>query len=186
MNNEINAKRFSGFSDHTTLPDNTADVVVCSQSFHWMEPHSTLTEINRILKMGGVFAAIDCDWPPVCDWRAEKAYNEFMSKVDHIQKEHDNTRNSFRRWDKNEHLSNIKSSGYFRYSREILFSNQEQGNANRFIGLALSQSGFQTVFKAYPELIQDDVELFKNKITKFLGDREFDIRFCYRMRIGIK
>lgn len=68
------------FSNNIPLPDNSVDIVVCSQSFHWMEPHSTLSEINRILKYGGAFAAVDCDWPPVCDWRAETAYNEFMLK----------------------------------------------------------------------------------------------------------
>ena len=29
-----------------------------------MEPVSTLAEVSRILRPGGVFAAIDCDWPP--------------------------------------------------------------------------------------------------------------------------
>ena len=98
-----NISFIQAFSDHTTLPEDTADIVVCSQSFHWMEPQSTLAEVNRILKPGGVFATIDCDWPPVCDWRAESAYCELMSKVHHIESEHARIRESFRRWDKNEH-----------------------------------------------------------------------------------
>ncbi|HBR30515.1 MAG TPA: class I SAM-dependent methyltransferase, partial [Clostridiales bacterium] len=69
------------FANDTTLEDNIADVVVCSQSFHWMEPAETLAEINRILKKGGIFAAIDCDWPPVCNRQAEEAYNQLSEKV---------------------------------------------------------------------------------------------------------
>ena len=41
----------------------SADIVTCSQSFHWMEPEPTLAEIARILRPGGVFAAYDYDWP---------------------------------------------------------------------------------------------------------------------------
>ena len=46
-------------SDSTGLEDECADVVVCSQSFHWMEPRSTLKEINRILNNNGIFATIE-------------------------------------------------------------------------------------------------------------------------------
>ena len=181
-----NISFIQAFSDHTTLPEDTADIVVCSQSFHWMEPQSTLAEVNRILKPGGVFATIDCDWPPVCDWRAESAYCELMSKVHHIESEHARIRESFRRWDKNEHLSNIINSGYFRYCREIVFLNQEKGDANRFIGLALSQGGLQTILKTQPSLIEADLELFEKKIQAIFNNREFMIGFCYRMRVGIK
>lgn len=174
------------FSDNTTLPDESADIVVCSQSFHWMEPNSTLAEINRILKNGGVFATVDCDWPPYFNWQAEKAYNEFMEKVHRIEKEYDKTKNTFCRWNKNEHLDHIKSCGYFAYSREIVFSNEECGDAERFAGIAFSQGGFQTVMKKYPELIENDAAAFKNKISRILGNNKFTMNFCYRMRIGIK
>ena len=44
----------SGYGNKTGLASDFADVVLCSQSFHWMEPFSTLTEVNRILKSGGI------------------------------------------------------------------------------------------------------------------------------------
>lgn len=41
-----------GYSHDTGLPDGSADAVVCSQSFHWMEPVSTLREADRLLAPG--------------------------------------------------------------------------------------------------------------------------------------
>lgn len=174
------------YSDNTGLPDEIADIVICSQSFHWMNPVDTLTEVNRILKRDGIFATVDCDWPPVCHWQAEAAYSVLLNKVRMIEVENPSIQKTFQRWDKEKHLSNIKESGYFRYAREIVFSNQESCNAERFIGIALSQGGLQTILKNQPELIEKDILHFQNVIRHRLGNREFEITFCYRMRIGIK
>jgi SAM-dependent methyltransferase len=54
-----------GTSSNTGLPDASADIVLAVQAMHWMEPASTLTEVARVLRPGGVFAALDADWPPV-------------------------------------------------------------------------------------------------------------------------
>ena len=174
------------YSDNTTLPDNSTDIVICSQSFHWMNPTDTLAEVNRILKPNGVFATVDCDWPPVCSLEAELAYSQLLNKVRFIELENENIFKTFQRWNKDKHLQNIKQSGYFKYCREIVFLNKEKCNADRFIGIALSQGGLQTVLKTQPSLIENDSELFEKKIKSIYGDNEFDISFCYRMRIGVK
>ena len=172
------------FSDHTGLENELADVVVCSQSFHWMEPVQTLQEVNRILKQDGIFAAIDYDWPPVCNWEAELAYKQLFDKVREIEKTY--LKNSYVRYDKNFHLQNIKDSKFFRYTREIVFVNQETCTAKRFIGIALSQGSLQTILKRRPELIQDEMKDFEEKIKEIFGEDIFRMDFCYRMRIGIK
>lgn len=174
------------YSDNTTLLDNSADIVICSQSFHWMNPTDTLAEVNRILKPNGVFATIDCDWPPVCSLEAELAYSQLLNKVRFIELENKEIFNTFQRWNKDKHLLNIKQCGYFRYSREIVFMNKEKCNADRFIGIALSQGGLQTILKTQPDLIEKDIELFGKKIKSIYGKSTFDISFCYRMRLGIK
>ena len=57
--------RFVGaFAHDTGLPARSADVVLAVQSMHWMEPVTTLAEVARLLRPGGVFATVDCDWPP--------------------------------------------------------------------------------------------------------------------------
>lgn len=181
-----NVKFIQAFSDCTTLSDDFADVVVCSQSFHWMEPTATLKEVNRILKVGGVFATIDCDWPPVTLWQAERAYMTLYGKALETEKNTAGINDTFVRYSKEKHLENIRRSGYFRYAREILFSNTEKCTAERFINIILSQGSLQTILKRSPELIEDSVEEFVNEIRSIFGDREFDIGFCYRMRVGIK
>lgn len=174
------------FSDNTGLEENNADAVICSQSFHWMEPVATLKEVNRILRKGGVFATIDCDWPPVTKWEAEKAYMTLYKKLKEIEKSSDAIKDSFVRYNKDKHLANIKESGYFRYAREILFTNTEQCSAERFINILLSQGSMQEVLKKSPQLVEKDIAEFKQHIKTLFGEQNFEIDFCYRMRIGIK
>ncbi len=77
-----NIRYESGWSNATGLPDHCADVVLAVQALHWMEPTSTFVEVARLLRQGGVFAAIDCDWPPsVGDARAEQAWHAARANV---------------------------------------------------------------------------------------------------------
>ena len=77
-----NVRYVPGWSNDTNLPDACADVVLAVQSLHWMEPVSTFVEVARVLRPGGVFAALDCDWPPsVGEARAEQAWHTTRSTV---------------------------------------------------------------------------------------------------------
>jgi SAM-dependent methyltransferase len=73
---DANIRYAPGWSHTTGLPDESADVVLAVQALHWMEPSSTFDEVARILRPGGVFVALDCDWPPsVGDATAEQAWH---------------------------------------------------------------------------------------------------------------
>ena len=52
-----NVRYVDSFAAETSLPAGAADIVTCSQAFHWMEPGAVLAEAARILRPGGVFAA---------------------------------------------------------------------------------------------------------------------------------
>ena len=65
-----------GVAHQTGLPDGCADIVTAAQSFHWMEPTSTLAEIARILRPGGLFAAYDYDSPPAIHWELDRLAQE--------------------------------------------------------------------------------------------------------------
>ena len=71
-----------GWSSATGLPDRCADVVLAVQALHWMDPTATFAEVARLLRPGGVFAALDCDWPPsVGNARAEQAWHAARATV---------------------------------------------------------------------------------------------------------
>lgn len=175
-----------GVAQKTGLPSSCADVVVCSQSFHWMEPFATLQEIDRLLKPGGVFATVDCDWPPVTKWQAEQAYLALYEKARYLEKTFLDTKDSFIRYNKNKHLENIQNSGYFRYCREIVFSNTETFTSQRLLQLMLSQGSIQALLKRHSDVIQQDIERFQNRMEEIFGRKDFEVDFCYRMRIAVK
>lgn len=181
-----NIQFVQAFAHETGLEPEYADIVACSQSFHWMEPETTLQEVNRILKPGGIFAVYDCDWPPVCGRQAEEAYNDLKRKLADLANATKGYWESFQRWEKGEHLARIRESGYFGYTREIVFANREECDAQRFIQLALSQGGLQTMLRLEPEIVRLCMARFEKRVKEIFEDEIFTVEFCYRMRIGIK
>ena len=175
-----------GYSNRLPLESGTVDVVTCSQSFHWMEPVSTLREVARTLKDGGVFAAYDCDWPPTLHWSVEKAYNELVEKADRIIAQLVKENDRAKKWNKEEHLKNLRDSGLFRFVKEIVFHNVETCDAERYVGLAISQGGVQTVFKLGSTALNADIEAFRANAEAFFGGRTLEVMFSYRMRLGVK
>ena len=178
-----NVEYVLAFADATDLPDGTADVVTCSQAFHWMEPEPVLAEAARILRSGGVFAAYDYDVVPVCEWRAEEAFKALLAR-----------RRAFRvargeysgsdKWSKEGHLQRIADSGRFRYAREVVLQSIEPGSAERLVGLAYS-IGLPVPDAAgelEPELRYAE---FEETVRAVLGERSLPFRFGYRVRVGI-
>lgn len=174
-----------GMSTATGLPDGCADIVTCSQSFHWMDPQPTFAEIARILRDGGVFAAYDCDWPPTMNWEAELAYREFTKKSRALQGELGITE-SVMHWPKDAHLAGIQESGLFRYVKEIAVHSVESGNAERLVGLALSFGGVAALLKR--GLSEDEIGIteLRNAAQRILGDQPSPWYFSYRIRLGVK
>lgn len=167
----------------TGLAEGCADAVTCSQSFHWMEPESTLAEVDRILKKGGVFAVYDCDWPPVCGFRAELAYKKLFDAVRKLEEEFPDPGV---RWDKERHLERIAASGYFRYVRELVFANTERFTAARLVAVAASRSNLRRLLKMAPDRMLPRWEEYGRTVKEIFGTGEFSADFCYRMRIGVK
>jgi SAM-dependent methyltransferase len=116
----------------TGLPAASADVVTAVQAFHWMEPEATLAEAARLLRPGGVFAAVDYD-APAADWEVEAAWRPVSQAA---QRFRDELRSPYvwpRRWPKAGHLEAIGRSGHFRLAREVLLHSEEDGGAERYV-----------------------------------------------------
>ena len=183
--NAQNVRYIDAISSQTGLPDANADIVTCSQSLHWMEPEPTFAEVMRILRPGGVFAAYDADWPPTITWQAERAFNEFVDSYDKLGEQRGWYRGVIR-WKKEEHLARMQASGCFRYVKEIVVHHTETGDAERLVGLALSQG---RVAKLLQQGVNDQaisVDDFRAVVQRELGDRSSTWYFSYRVRLGIK
>jgi ubiquinone/menaquinone biosynthesis C-methylase UbiE len=49
-------KPVEGTAEYTTLPDDSVNIVVAAQAFHWFDPESTRIEFKRILRKDGYIA----------------------------------------------------------------------------------------------------------------------------------
>jgi SAM-dependent methyltransferase len=130
------------FAHETGLADGSVDIAVCSQSFHWMEPRPTLREVARILRPGGVFAAVDCDMPAI-DWEVETAAVQFAVKA-RRRRDELGIRvgvDQARLWPKDRHLQELHDSGWFEYVREMVVHNVETVSAERFVEESINVPG---------------------------------------------
>jgi len=180
-----NVSYLGGYANATGLSDGCADIVTCSQSLHWMEPVSTFTEIARILRPGGVFAAYDYDWPPTIDWGIEQAHRTFTARIRFAEHAQGFSKNvPF--WEKHQHLSRMRASGLFRASKEIVMHNVEQGGAERLVGLELSQGGVATLVKSGMSENEIGVTALRESAHRLLGDAIVPWYFSYRVRLGVR
>jgi ubiquinone/menaquinone biosynthesis C-methylase UbiE len=180
-----NVKYIDAISSQTGLPDASADVVTCSQSLHWMDPASTFEEVARILRDGGIFAAYDADWPPTVNWQAERAYDGFIERAEKIGQ----ARGWYQgivKWKKEEHLARMQASGHFRFTKEIVVHHTESGDAERFVGLALSQGTVAKVLQHNLSENEIGLDVFRRDAALAMGDRPSRWYLSYRVRLGIK
>jgi len=174
-----------GFSHQTGLSNSCAQIVTCSQSLHWMEPQSTFEEAARILVQGGVFAAFDYDWPPTTsNWQADQAFHDCNATVAKFEKELQIEKPA-RRWAKDEHLARMQNSGCFRYTKEIVAHHSDKGNAERLIGLMMSQGSVMTLIKNGISESQLGMDVFKRVVTRTLGEENKVWYWSSRIRYGI-
>ncbi len=174
-----------GLSHQTGLAAHTVQIVACSQALHWMEPHGTFKEAARILVPGGVFAACDYDWPPVTgNWETEQAYEGCMRRVCDLEKDY-RVRTPIMQWDKSGHLARMRESGHFRYIREITLHHEDTGNAERLIGLLMSQGAVMTLLKGGFREEQLGLPDFRAIVERTLGGELRPWVWCARVRAAI-
>ena len=178
-----NVRYVEGFGHATGLPDASADIVTISQALHWMEPEPTFAEVARILRPGGVFAAYDCDWPPTFYWQVEEAYDACIQRAAALERAH-GTAEGVRHWNKRQHGERIRASGHFRFVKEIKVHHVEQGDAERIVGVLLSQGQIAGLLKR--GLSEDEIGItaLREAARQALGDRTVPWYWSYKVRLG--
>ncbi len=174
-----------GFAHQTGLPDGCADIVTCAQSFHWMEPTATLSEIARILRPGGLFAVYDYDWPPAFNWELERAYEEMNARFDKLLRERALVQH-LPLHSKSKYLERMRESNHFRFTREALLHHIEQGDATRFLEL-IQTNAFSHQFKLKTITEQEiGFDHVRQAAYQHIGSEPIPWYFSYHVRIGIK
>jgi SAM-dependent methyltransferase len=183
----------AGTAEDTGLPAGTADVVLCVQSLHWMDPEPTLGEVARILRPGGVMAAVDADWPPVAgSVRAEAAWLAVDRRIEHDERRMaaggpQDRGAGVRSWDKAGHLARMAASGRFAFTRELVLHDRIEGGAERFVALLRSQGGYQQQRRA--GLDDDALGLvdFEREVRSGFDERAVPIplSISWRVRLGV-
>ncbi len=174
-----------GLAHRTGLPDGCADIVTAAQSFHWMEPTSTLAEIARILRPGGLFAAYDYDWPPTLHWELDRLAQEVVGRFVALVRERGLAR-TLKLWSKDRHLDRMRESAHFRFTREVVLHHIEQGDAARFLEM-MRTNAFSHHFKLKTITEQEiGFDRLSSAAFQSLGSEPIPWYLSYRVRIGIK
>ena len=176
-----NVRFVQAYAQATGLPDGAADIVTCSQSFHWMEPTTTLAEAARILRPGGVFAAYDYDWPPIVHPEVEAAFEELVRHIGMRRARRGQPRHT-----KDMHLDRMRESGHFRFVREAVLHSRERGSADRIVGMALSLGPLTVLLNDGVSEEEIGLAALREVASRALGDREVELLLGYRVRLGVR
>lgn len=181
----VNVSFREGFSHDTGLPDACADIVTCSQSLHWMLPDPTFAEAARVLRPGGIFAALDYDWPPITPrWETQEAYRRFTAGIHDLESVHP-IREGLISAEKSGHLGRMEESGRFRFTREFMLHHVDEGSASRLVGLALSMGSVQSLRKAGLSDAEIGLEKLRDDLAALGGDEPERWYWTSRIRMGV-
>lgn len=212
---QANVSFEAGYAHDTGLAGGDADVVLAVQALHWMDPGPTFAEIARLLRPGGAFVALDCDFPPVVGcWEAEAAWARCRERLvvfeDRVVA--GDTGDALRRpvaasvalpeargdypatkglagggrsWAKVDHLARLAASGQFRWCTEFALVATETGDAARFVDLFRSQGHTQTLLNAGLDEEELGITAFAEIAASALGEGTRPFWFTYRVRLAI-
>ena len=179
-----NVRYVEAFADRTGLESASADLVTCSQSFHWMERGPVLAEAARILRAGGVFAAYDYDAYALIDPQVDAAFEAYLQLRRRYRDEY-KVEAGWTRTPKAGHLDAIRESGLFSYTREFVVHDELEAGAEEIVGFARSLG-------LVPELLalgvsEDDLGLMAldETVRRVIGNRRVPTVRGYRARLGV-
>jgi SAM-dependent methyltransferase len=147
-----------------------------------MEPTSTLAEIARILRPGGLFAAYDYDAPPAIHWELDRLASEGTSRLVELIRER-GLAPTLKIWPKNKSLDPLRESAHFRFTREVLLHHIEQGDVARFLEM-MQSSAFSHQFQFTEQEI--GLKRLRQAARQHIGSEPIPWYFSYRVHIGIK
>jgi ubiquinone/menaquinone biosynthesis C-methylase UbiE len=180
-----NVEYLTGWGHETGLPSDGADIVTCSQSFHWMEPSSTLEEVARILHPGGVFAAYHYDAPPVTGI-AELDVQAIATteRIYDLEKRHELKRD-VRFFPKDDLAASITSSGRFCHTRNIFLHKVDWTSAERMVRGLATLGALQSLRKLGLTEEELGMTALETAAKRHLGKERAPMYLSYSVCIGV-
>jgi SAM-dependent methyltransferase len=175
----------AGFSHETGLDAGSADLVLCMQALHWMEPAGTFAEAVRILRPGGIFVVCDYEWPPTtASWEADAAFDACFRAGRRLETERGLVR-SLRHWDKSGHAARMRDSGRFRFVKESAVHHDDSCNAERHVGLLLSQGFIMALLRAGVTEDELGITQLRAVARRTLGDQPQPMTWNATVLLGV-
>src|SRR2546421_1058163 len=146
-----------------------------------MEPQPVLAEAARILRAGGVFAAVDYDVPPFVEPEVDDAFEAHFA-ARRVARDRLGNPGGAARWRKEGHVEEIRASGRFRFARELVAHGWWELDAERLIGLAESIGGPRAIFTDQAPEVSETFERLRQTANRVLGTRTWPTLLCCRLR----
>lgn len=169
----------------TGLDPSSADIVTFSQSLHHMEPEATFAEAARILRSGGVMAVYDYQFPPLINWKVEKALTELFQEMRELRDDLAQ-RLGMHWWAKETHHERIIASRHFRHVTQFSLHNVEMGNAQRLVGLVESLGTLQTLVNHDHDEADLGLDEFRRQAQELLGEEMQPWYVTYQVVVALK
>lgn len=91
-----------------------------------------------------------------------------------------------RKWDKAQHLNNVKKSGYFSHVKKSYYHVSVPFEKERFIGIALNQGGLEALLRSGYSEEAIGITSFKQNIMKLPNPVFMNMTFNYRVIYAIR
>lgn len=137
-----------GSAENTKLLNNAVDLVTCFQAFHWFNPKPTLKEFVRILKPGGILAAI---------WNNRDRQDRFTKEYTHLTQIVSQNQSEMR-YGTERFLSN---TDLFSPVRHLIFPYYQILDCKALIGRAMSTSYIPQQVAIAAKFIRDLEQLYE-------------------------
>jgi SAM-dependent methyltransferase len=138
-----NVRYVAGSGEAIPLETGSADLVTAAQSLQWMDPDSTLPEIGRVLRPGGVLCAYEYVQLQTPLWEPEAAWARVREAVARLHAERA-AADVASRWPGGP-TERITASGLLDHVREMALASVEHGDGGRLLSFALSEGSIQTL-----------------------------------------
>jgi ubiquinone/menaquinone biosynthesis C-methylase UbiE len=163
------------YAHDTGLKSESADIITCSASLHWMEPVSLSKEIDRILKPQGIFCSYGHYYPFFNEsWELTKCFEEW--RLEGINDSKINPQKYVKQYNVEKTMRFFEEIDLLQYLRKIHMHSL----------LKWSFEDFKCFIDLYPDLINQKKDQLSILAKKEFADQQMDVLFAYTIWVGIK